>query len=55
MNKQRTKKNGHISTTAGSMDELKVPSEAQDKGLSDAVCHNSLHCTAPEQGQSNRE
>jgi hypothetical protein len=39
MNKQTTKKNGHISTTAGAMDELKVPSEAQDKVLSAAVRH----------------
>jgi len=44
-----TNGNGHISTTAGAMDKLKAPLEAQDKGLFAAVRRDSLHCTAPEQ------
>jgi|694.fasta_scaffold63845_2 hypothetical protein len=52
---QTTKENGHISLTSGAMDNLKAPSEAQNKDLSAAVRCNNLHCTTPEQRQSNRE
>jgi hypothetical protein len=54
-NERTTKENGHISATAGDMDKLKAPSEAQNKDLSAAVRRNSLQCTKPEQRQSNRE
>ena len=52
---QTTKENGHISLISGAMDNLKAPSEAQNKDLSAAVRCNNLHCTTPEQRQSNRE
>jgi hypothetical protein len=55
MNEQTTKENGHISATAGAMDKLKAPSEAQNKDLSADIRRNSLQYTTPEQRQSNRE